>query len=284
MLSALVLRHPGYGQRTVARMVVGLTDYVTVQRTNQPIEQPNNYNLLIRWGSRAPAPFDEETQTFNRINNLAIAQNKLRFRQQVGNLAPPTYHTIQAWQLDGMVLPVVVRPWHHTQGQHFHLCNTLDEVRNAAFRLAGGQRQFYITQYIKKAREYRVFVWEDKAVWVAEKTPNDREAPIWSHQINTVLTNVRWSAWPLQSVLKAVEATHRCGLDFGAVDVIEDQEGNAYVLEANTAPGVESFYRSRCMQQVLQHTLENGISRPYFRPTPGNTWRHYIHPAIRSPE
>jgi glutathione synthase/RimK-type ligase-like ATP-grasp enzyme len=29
------------------------------------------------------------------------------------------------------------------------------------------------------------------------------------------------------------------GLDFGAVDIIQDDGGNFYVLEVNTAPGLE---------------------------------------------
>jgi D-alanine-D-alanine ligase-like ATP-grasp enzyme len=37
----------------------------------------------------------------------------------------------------------------------------------------------------------------------------------------------------------SVEAVAALGLDFGAVDIIEDKEGNFYVLEINTAPGLE---------------------------------------------
>jgi len=36
-----------------------------------------------------------------------------------------------------------------------------------------------------------------------------------------------------------VDAVRALGLDFGAVDIIEDKLGNFYVLEVNTAPGIE---------------------------------------------
>ena len=45
-----------------------------------------------------------------------------------------------------------------------------------------------------------------------------------------------------QEALKAVAALE---LDFGAVDVVVDKEGKAYVLEVNTAPGLEN-------QQTIQ--------------------------------
>lgn len=38
-----------------------------------------------------------------------------------------------------------------------------------------------------------------------------------------------------QLAIKAIEAL---GLDFGAVDIIKDQEGNVFVLEVNSAPGL----------------------------------------------
>ena len=37
----------------------------------------------------------------------------------------------------------------------------------------------------------------------------------------------------------AVKAVNSLGLDFGAVDICEDEEGNPYVFEVNTAPGIE---------------------------------------------
>lgn len=36
----------------------------------------------------------------------------------------------------------------------------------------------------------------------------------------------------------AIDAVKALGLDFGAVDIIKDEEGNVFVLEVNTAPGL----------------------------------------------
>jgi len=39
---------------------------------------------------------------------------------------------------------------------------------------------------------------------------------------------------------KAIQAVQACGLDFGAVDMTQGEDGRLYILEINTAPGISS--------------------------------------------
>lgn len=107
-----------------------------------------------------------------------------------------------------------------------------------------------IVEYVKKKDEYRVHVGKGDesnitVIAVQRKARNTSvpdEAVNWkvrSHKNGFVF--VREGVQPPVSVLEcAKRALSMSGLDFGAVDVVWNaQKGKAYVLEINTAPGLE---------------------------------------------
>ena len=118
-------------------------------------------------------------------------------------------------------------------------------------------------RYIKKKDEYRVhlgkkesFVGEDDhsennngfattvvTIAVQRKARRqDCETPNWQvRNHNNGFVFVRSNVNPPDAVIEAAKkAFTATGLDFGAVDVIwNEQQGKAYVLEINTAPGLE---------------------------------------------
>ncbi len=98
------------------------------------------------------------------------------------------------------------------------------------------------TRYVKKKKEFRVHVYQGKVIFVQEKRKaNGVEADplIRSHK--------RGWKFCMQNVVEpdglrvlAVNAVGALGLDFGGVDVIWNELKNTcYVLEVNTAPGIE---------------------------------------------
>lgn len=98
-------------------------------------------------------------------------------------------------------------------------------------------------EYIPKQDEYRVHVVGDRVVAVQRKARRlDVEEPNWqvrnhANGFNFVREGVECPPDCLQQCLSAVAAL---GLDFGAVDAVwNEREGRAYVLEVNTAPGLE---------------------------------------------
>lgn len=100
------------------------------------------------------------------------------------------------------------------------------------------------TRYIGKTHEYRVHATRDKAfaTHMKIKDPKSKEPPkswkVRSYQNGFIFqrNNVPQSA--VRDAL-AVSAVSALGLDFGAVDIIEDKYGKYYILEVNTAPGIE---------------------------------------------
>lgn len=99
--------------------------------------------------------------------------------------------------------------------------------------------------YIPKKEEYRVHVAFGKAIHLQRKA---RSKDVPDEKVNWKVRNhangfifqqegVECSPQVINAAIDAVEA---CKLDFGAVDVVwNDKNQKAYVLEINTAPGIE---------------------------------------------
>lgn len=104
-------------------------------------------------------------------------------------------------------------------------------------------------KYVKKKEEYRIHVGRSKEEYITISVQKK------ARRLSVPNTDVNWQVRNLSggfiykregfTVPSSVEkAAHDClrasGLDFGAVDVIYNQhEEKAYVLEINTAPGLE---------------------------------------------
>lgn len=106
-------------------------------------------------------------------------------------------------------------------------------------------------QYVKKSAEYRVHVFKGKTIFVQQKrkkenvTQTSLQSLIRSHANGWVFAenNVTFKDQEQESCTKAmaVRAVELLGLDFGAVDVIiGKKDGLPYILEVNTAPGLQS--------------------------------------------
>mgnify|MGYP001607543360 CR=1 FL=1 len=97
------------------------------------------------------------------------------------------------------------------------------------------------TKYTKKDQEFRVHVFKDRIIDVCEKRKRNGEEPsdslIRTHNNGWVFC--RDDVYCPQDVRQlAIRAVSVLGLDFGALDVI-CRNGSAWVLEVNTAPGIQ---------------------------------------------
>jgi len=99
------------------------------------------------------------------------------------------------------------------------------------------------TKYIKKKKEFRVHVVGGQAIDVQQKVRKRNAAPGNFYVRNTANGFVFHRSnidIPVGLVAEAIKAVTALGLDFGAVDVVWNEHQNkSYVLEVNTAPGIE---------------------------------------------
>lgn len=98
------------------------------------------------------------------------------------------------------------------------------------------------TKYVFKKKEFRVHVVGGNVIDTTRKIKDPNKAvtnwKIRSYDNGFIFARNGVEPDPARDSL-AVAAVHAVGLDFGAVDIIQDKKGIYYVLEINTAPGIE---------------------------------------------
>lgn len=112
------------------------------------------------------------------------------------------------------------------------------------------------TRYVKKKDEYRVHVFNGEAFFIQRKARKlDHDNPNW--QIRNlaggfVFAEVQEADTPRDVLDLAVRSVAALNLDFGGVDVMWNaKEGQAYVLEINTACGLEDRTAEHYKHKVL---------------------------------
>ena len=282
-MAAVIFRRRRLGLGSANGIVSSMEEGCTI-RTHNPLRRtarregpwPNDTSLVIRWGCTARIPVNCN-RVLNSVEAINLVNNKAAFRILLDEqgLCPATWDGYEQFSEGLGDLPAIVRPVHHAQGRNLHVCNTHAELEQACDRYD----DYYISELINKAAEYRVFVAQGRAVWVARKTPGNPDDVAWNVARGGRFDNVRWNEWPLRVVRVAIEAFNLSGLDFGGVDVIVDQEGRAYVIEINSAPSQTSPYRQSCVARVFDYIIRNGKGTIPLIDERGG-YRKFVHPAV----
>lgn len=96
----------------------------------------------------------------------------------------------------------------------------------------------FFVEYIKVKKEFRIHVFQEEIIGEMNKTFND------SNIIHTSNTGAKLIFSKIdhncreEILKKSIEAVKCIDLDFGAVDIIVDQDDNFYFLEVNSDPGM----------------------------------------------
>lgn len=183
---------------------------------------------VIRWGSRRPIPAG--VPVFNRAEAIARASDKrAAFDLLAAAGVPiPAYGNVDdaaEWLADGDM--VLGRTRRESRGRGIVIYRPGDT-------LADGHEIY--TRLVPDVRdEYRLHVVAGEVIRTQRKR-GPGEALIRSHAAGyryVGLVSRRLNRDRLDAATRAVEAL---GLDFGAVDLIVGRDGDATVLEVNTAP------------------------------------------------
>lgn len=126
------------------------------------------------------------------------------------------------------------------------------------------------TKYVKKSAEYRVHVCMGDAIHIQKKVRkrgSTGDVRIRNTANGFVFTS-RDLDTPEAVVAEAKAAVTALGLDFGAVDVVWNEHyRRAYVLEVNTAPGIEGITVDKYAAKLKEY-IESEQAREVQRVTP----------------
>lgn len=204
--------------------------------------------IVINWGSSQLPPEVQKCRVINKMTPVNDASDKLKFfermtRSKSGPRVPgftSNLETASEWAAEGVT--VVARTKLRSRSGNGIVF--FDNLKNFT------EAKLY-TKYIKKKEEYRVHVIFGKPVAIQQKvlrSTDDAGSPI---DPKTVDFRVRTASngfvfqrhnlhTPQDVIAQALLAMESSGLDFGAVDIIWNEAAQqAYVLEINTAPGLE---------------------------------------------
>lgn len=196
------------------------------------------FRFIINWGNSTPLEVRHDVKVFNQPAAIAVAVNKLSAMSamQAAGVRVPEFST---------TAPVAPRSiW-------LARCNLLgsggDGIKVVREGEAFPAAPLYV-RYVPKVDEWRIHVAFGRAILAQKKlrqvdneqTPDQKL--IRNHDNGWVFAP-RDLDMDVSDALKveAVKAVTALGLDFGAVDlVVGKKDSLPYILEVNTAPGIES--------------------------------------------
>jgi len=214
----------------------------------------NKNQIVVNWGSSGI----DNKQIFkckllNHPDNVNIASNKLFFFSLLGQKEwLPDWsidrQTAEGWIRKGstVVCRTVLTGY---SGVGIVIARSVEEMADAHL----------YTRYIKKKDEYRVHVFCGEVIDVQRKA---RRANVPDKEINwQVRSHNNGFIYMREGVERisyldrlrelALETISLCSLDFGAVDIIYNKGRDmCYVLEVNTAPGLEGTTLDRYCEAI----------------------------------
>lgn len=202
------------------------------------VNEPDH--LVLNWGDSKCPEYDT---MLNDPGAVLKASNKMVCAQAFDRhdvSMPTTMYTqggAQAYLEGGEGRVIYCRTiLNGSQGAGIVVAHSVDELVAA---------QLYTAGITGKRREYRVHVFDGKAIHVQQKKRRNgyKENPNYADNVRNLA-----SGWVFAT--DGVEVSDACqdasisavkalGLDFGGVDIVEDKDGNAYVIEVNTACGLQ---------------------------------------------
>lgn len=264
-----LLRRRGLGHTSCTEVSkLSQTGIQVVRNDANPIPEGET---VFRWGCTSNVRAKTIVNTARAIHWVTDKRSS-RYILAGAGLAPKTWLDVDN---KGIEFPCVVRPAVHSQGKEVYLCKNREELGDAWDQVGGDG---YISTFIDKVAEFRIYPVSGRVAAVANKIPEDKNAVAWNHAQGGKFENVRWGNWPLEAIKVSLAAFELSELDFGGVDVMVDKDGNAYVLEINSAPSLTSPYRQSCFAKCFDYIVTNGKDKLEVGKRGGYT--AYIHPAI----
>lgn len=244
-----------------------------ITRTKNAADIPADADFVIRWGTQQKIV--NGPKIINKRAAILETCNKGTFRNKVAAAghAPRTFLDVMAFNNSDVDYPVIVRPIGHSRSENLYYCVNNRELDRAIVDING---PYYISEFIAKTQELRVFCAQGRPFIVANKNHRNKDDISWGCVDEGTLDYVNWEDWPLEVVKTATDAFNISHLDFAAVDIMV-KDGRGYFLECNTAPEVWKYY-GQSFAKVFTYMINNDRERIPVKKW--DSWKDCIHPAM----
>jgi len=272
-----ILRRNNWGKPSCDNILKEYPELVVINKDKE--EMPKDAKWIVRWATTSTLPVqDAAAKIINTAKAIHKVYDKGYFRMTLANhgLAPRTWTNMGDWKYSGgKTLPVIVRPTKHSASKDLYFCETQMDMENAIHAINDKGEPFYISEFIEKDHEYRVFIANGRVLAVMEKHPENKNAVSWG--IDETWEYVPWANWPLEMVHTACKAFTYSGLHIGAVDMMTKGH-KSYCLEINSGPLLSTYYGKQ-MAKGIRWIIEND-KRDNLPITAMNSYKDLIHPAL----
>lgn len=203
--------------------------------------------IVINWGASNMPSEVEKCKIVNHPSLVRMVSDKLKFFNKVKdevNIPPYTtdYEEALGWSKNGdTVLGRTILNGH--SGEGISIFEDTENLEKLSQKSKDAIKVY--TKYIPKKDEYRVHVVNGEVIDIRRKALKNgtlKKFVNWkvrNHKGGFIYAKEGFDA-PEEVLKQAVKALVVSGLNFGAVDVIWNNfHKKAYVLEINTAPGIE---------------------------------------------
>lgn len=200
--------------------------------------------VVINWGNSMTNEEIEKAVVLNKPEAIQLASDKLVFFETVNGKIPIPEWTLKKdvvfnWLESSSAVVREVLNGHSGKG-----IVVVESAKEFETYLQERDKGKLYTRYIPKKDEFRIHVVGDQVVDIQQKR-RDREHPTPNWNVRNRANGFIYARENVELPDKAMEqyaidAVKLCGLHFGAVDLVWNAyRKQGYVLEVNTAPGLE---------------------------------------------
>lgn len=223
-------------------------------------------DLIFNYGSSTmPSNVAGQAPILNQPSAVGRASSKLQAFRAMSQAGVRTVEftnlrgVAQEWADEGALVYVRRRLQGHS-GEGIELVSSTSAAVEAGgfpIHRSVPEAPLYTKAIIGNRREYRIHVFDGKILHIAQKRRRDGFAEIEGH--NSLVRN-HHTGWiystqnmtelNIAGKNEALKAVAALGLDFGAVDIITNRD-DAWVLEVNTAPGMEGVTLDKYVAAIM---------------------------------
>lgn len=204
------------------------------------IEEQGFAHIIARRQNEGDVNWGRATADTILNPDITNSTNKRVMRQLFAEHDVPMPRLIKTYQdtsigqaLDYLVdvrFPIVGRPDKHMKGRGYWLCNNMHDVQRALRGTRRKKAATHFMEFVESDHEYRVHIFMGRSIRISEKKFTGENF----HDYTTIKPT-----GDIKQVRRAAkQAVDALGLDFGAVDILATNDGKAFVLEVNAAPGL----------------------------------------------